>query len=113
MVGTMRATASMISLGASEEREPRLFADTTVSQHNNPEWLRALASCREIFRFFRSDALSPYETIDRSPVNAADLIKRFLRSCCWTLRFQHQTPVSRCERDAPTLRAYTKPSGPG
>jgi len=25
------------------------FADTTVSPHNNPAWLRARASCRGIF----------------------------------------------------------------
>src|SRR6266542_5792866 len=85
---------------------PLLFADslkvpTLQQQRKEP--------LGEIFRFLLLNALSPHETINRSPVSAAKFIER--RLCCWacTLRRQHHTPVSSCKRDAPVLRARADP----
>ena len=53
----------------------------------------------EIFGLFRSNALSPYETINWSPVRAAKFFERLLRRWCSTLRRQHHAPVRGCKRD--------------
>src|SRR5438105_11535113 len=60
---------------------------------------------REIFRLFRSNALSSYETINRSPVGAAKFSKRCLRRVCWTLRLQHHAPMRGSKRHRTVIRA--------
>src|SRR5262249_40660162 len=64
----------------------------------------------EIFRLFRSNALSSYEPINRSPISAAKFFQ--CRLCCWgfTLRRQHHAPARGSKRDRAVLRASAHPS---
>src|SRR5947208_5237967 len=59
---------------------------------------------REIFRLFRSDALSPHKAVDRPPIRAAKFFECL--SCCWrfALRFQNHAPVSCCKSDRSVFR---------
>src|SRR6266436_6041457 len=54
----------------------------------------------EIFCLFRPDALSSYETVNRSPVGAAKFFECLLRRGRWTLRRQYDAPMrgSKCHR---------------
>src|SRR5439155_26813993 len=54
----------------------------------------------KIFRFLGSNALSPYETVNRSPISAAKFFQRLLRCGRLALRLQDHAPMSRrkCDR---------------
>jgi hypothetical protein len=48
----------------------------------------------QILSLFSSKALSPDESIKRSPIGATEYFERFLCSGRFALCFQHYTPVS-------------------
>src|SRR3954447_18738576 len=57
----------------------------------------------KIFCLFRPDALSSYETVNRSPICPTEFFEGLF--CCRrrALRCQHHTPVSCCKRDRSAL----------
>src|SRR5205807_5359967 len=60
---------------------------------------------REILRIFHIGALSPYVTINWSPISAAKCFECRLCSWRWALRLQHHSPVRSCKRDRSAIGA--------
>src|SRR5262245_30313322 len=58
---------------------------------------------REIFCLFRSDALSPHEPVNWSPISSAQCFECLLCSWRFALRLQYYTPMSSRKRCAVTI----------
>src|SRR5439155_16501105 len=61
-----------------------------------------------ILRLLSPNTLSPYETINRSPIHAAKFFKRLLCGRRFTLRFEHYAPVRGSKGHCAVLRASDK-----
>src|SRR5437667_12893298 len=79
---------------------PFLFADSLQVAALQQQCKETLG---EIFRLLRSNALSPYETINWSPVRAAKFFECLLGRGRWTLCRQHHAPVGCRKGDGPVL----------
>src|SRR6266542_4660103 len=60
----------------------------------------------KIFRLLGTSALTPDETIDRSPISAAKFFQCLPGFRGLTVRFQHHAPMRRGKRDTAALRAW-------
>src|SRR5439155_24319181 len=64
-------------------------------------------SLSEILRILRFTAFASNETVQWPPVGSAELFQCRLRCRCWTLRFQHHTPVRGGKCDGAVLSTLT------
>src|SRR5207245_10253273 len=71
-------------------KSPLFFADGTETPAL--QYLRK-KSLGNILRLCRSNALSPEEAVDRSPVHAAKFLERFVCSWRFSLRLKHHAPM--------------------
>src|SRR5215467_12305833 len=76
------------------------FADSIQVPALQQQSKKALS---KIFCLFRPDALSPYETINWSPVSAAKFFERFLGRGRSASCREHNAPMSCCKRHRAAL----------